>query len=86
VNGDKVARLRLWVLILTVVVVFGVISAPIIVPALIDKAADETQLEVGCSIIRAQNIQLAALQQIRRELGLPGELVIPEVPAECDGF
>jgi hypothetical protein len=82
----RIARLRLWVLVLTIVVVFGAISGPIIVQALVSNAGDETQLEIGCAIIRAQNTQLAAIKQIRTELGLPGELVIPEVPAECDGF
>jgi hypothetical protein len=76
----------MWLLALTVVVVFGAISAPIIISAFVSSASDETQLQVGCQIIRSQNVQLAALQQIRRELGLPGELVVPEVPAECDGF
>lgn len=85
-NGQRVNRLRMWLLALTVVVVFGAISAPIIISAFVSSASDETQLQVGCQIIRSQNVQLAALQQIRRELGLPGELVVPEVPAECDGF
>jgi hypothetical protein len=85
-NGERVNRLRMWLLALTVVVVFGAISAPIIISAFVSSASDETQLQVGCQIVRSQNLQLAALKQIRNELGLPGELVIPEVPAECDGY
>jgi hypothetical protein len=86
VNGERVNRLRMWLLALTVVVVFGAISAPIIISAFVSSASDETQLQVGCQIIRSQNIQLAALSQIRKELGLPGRLIIPEVPPECDGL
>jgi Na+/pantothenate symporter len=86
VNGERVNRLRMWLLALTVVVVFGAISAPIIISAFVSSASDETQLEVGCQIVRSQNVQLAALASIRHELGLPGRLIIPEVPAECDGI
>ena len=85
-TDPKVSRLRLWVLILTIVMVFGAFAGAIIVPVLINNASDETQLEVGCQIIESQNTMLLALEQIRHELGLPGDLVIPEVPPECVGL
>jgi hypothetical protein len=82
---ERVNRLRMWLLVLTVIVVFGAIAAPIILNAFLSNASEETQLQVGCQIIRSQNVQLVALAQIRHELGLPGRLVIPEVPPGCDG-
>jgi hypothetical protein len=81
----KIARLRLWVLVLTIVVVFGAISGPIIVQALVSNAGDETQLEVGCQIIRSELRTHEDLADIRRVLGLPLGPPPQEVPPECDG-
>jgi len=84
-NGERVNRLRMWLLALTVVVVFGAISAPIIISAFVSKQGDETQLEVGCEIIRSEIRTHEDLADIRRVLGLPLGPPPQEVPPECDG-
>jgi len=93
-NG-RLSRLRLWVLILTVVVVFGAFFAPVTIIYTFNKESAESQLAVSCTVLRTERHQLEAiaanriyLEQIIRDLGLPvaplPPIVIPEVPPECD--
>lgn len=76
-----VGKRDFWVGIGIAAVTVGIIWGTAIGSAKIN----ESELVLTCRIVRAQNVQLAALQQVRRELGLPGPLPIPEVPSECDG-
>lgn len=73
-------RLREWV-------------APILVPILlvlawwsvttVNQRDAENRLAVVCEIEKQNIAQLTALQQIARELGLPGDIEIPKRSEEC---
>lgn len=92
----RIGRLRTWVLVLTVVVLAGAIAAPVIGNSIAERNADRVQLqatrehartqaELTCTTLEAQHSILVGLEQVRNELGLPGDLMIPEVPPQCDG-
>lgn len=94
-NNDRVQKLRRWVLVLTIVVVAGAVSAPIVANYLIDKSENETQLTIICVSAEANIEQLRAIRRngividdIARSLGLPilfrPPVKIPELPEECE--
>lgn len=78
---QDVSRRDFWVGLGLALVTVGIVWGTAIGTAKIN----ESELALTCRIVRAQNVQLAALEQVRNELGLPGDLPIPEVPPECDG-
>lgn len=91
----RLNRLRAWILALVLVIVFTSVAAPTLVLVFVGQQANHIQLEVTCSILQAEVDQLQAvtrngnlIEEIARNLGLPiqppPEIVIPEVPAECD--
>lgn len=93
---EQIRRQRLVILVLVVIVVFAGFAAPLAVIVTQQRTANEVQLQatqehaksqlaVTCAIIRSQTAILIALEQVRKELGLPHRLIIPEVPVECDG-
>jgi hypothetical protein len=93
---QRLNRLRTYILVLTICIVFGAIAGPILVVTYVSSVANQNQLNVTCQILEAEVDQLTAirrngilLEEIAHKLGLPivppPEIVIPEVPPECDG-
>lgn len=73
----------MWVLVLTITVVFLGIAVPILVSYYFTQEANEVQLEVTCTTLQANIDTLEALEAVSRTLGLPESFDIPELPAEC---
>jgi hypothetical protein len=93
---QRLNRLRTYILILTVFIVFGAIAGPILVVTYVTQVSNENQLSVTCQILKAEADQLNAirrngvlLEEVAHKLGLPivppPEIVVPEVPPECVG-
>lgn len=72
-------------LILLMVIVFAAVAAPVYVVRYNQRQAAQTQLIVSCSSARSNAEQLAALNEIADQLGIPHEFTVPKVPAECNG-
>jgi hypothetical protein len=77
--GAALSRYRRTVVGLFVVIILATFAAPSWVLFNLNRG----QLQVTCTVVEAQIAQLYALQQVRHELGLPGQLKIPELPPEC---
>lgn len=75
------SRIRdvLIALILPVIIIVALIA-----PAIVTRDAQRHQEELTCVIIESNVTELAALKSIARELGLPAQFEIPEVPESCD--
>lgn len=83
---------RDWI---TAAILFVVVSAVLLVPVYIQSQVDRVQLEVTCATVKANILELSAvnrngviLTRIARELGLPVSfpppIEVPEVPPECE--
>lgn len=81
----RIRRLQRWVWALTLVVLAGAITAPVVGSSIVDRQTAETQLVVTCTSARATVASLEAQRAFARELGVPWRYPIPEVPPECDG-
>lgn len=80
---ENVGRLRLWILALTVVVVFLGVFVPITVILYFQRSATDTQRELSCVTFRANIDQLNALEALEHRLGVPVDFTIPPLPPEC---
>ncbi len=85
-DNGRVLRLRRWLLVLTIVVLTGAVTAPIIGAAIVDRREAGTQLVIACTSARSNITQLEALRAFSRRLGVPWTYPIPEVPPECAGY
>lgn len=85
-NDDKtkLERLRTQMLGLIVVVVLILSATPVLVSTYLDQRIDEAQFQIACTSAQANLSQLRALQAVARELGIPGDFPVPEIPPECE--
>lgn len=79
----KLARLRWYVVVLVVMLVFGAVTAPFGVVFLQRRITENATVNITCVSARANISQLQALSALERRLGVPVDFTIPHLPEEC---
>lgn len=62
------------------------VAAALIAPAWVNMEADHHTKQLACQNAYLNRVELLALKQIGKEIGIPASFAIPPMPAQCDEF